>query len=81
MFMEKNDKGFKMVHLNVCSLRNKIDTLSIFIDNLNLKIISLSETWLNDQDNNDLLKIDTYKLIRHDRQWQDADGTTKKEEA
>ena len=59
--------GFNISHLNICSLKNKVDMLKITFENLNQHIITLSETWLTDIDNTDLLSIDGYSLIRLDR--------------
>ena len=59
--------GLKVAHINVCSLRNKIDQISHILCDLNLDILGLSETRLNSEITDDELYIDGYIFIRNDR--------------
>jgi hypothetical protein len=44
----KKNRGLKIAHLNVCSLRNKIDQIRLEVLSVNsLDILTLSETWLD----------------------------------
>lgn len=63
----KNRKGFTVAHLNVCSLKNKLEevTLQLHIESIN--ILTLSETWLTPNIDSAILKIEGYNLYRLDR--------------
>ncbi len=41
-------KGMRFFHLNICSIRNKLDELSLFCDEHKPHVLSLNETWLDD---------------------------------
>ena len=62
-------------HLNVRSLRNKFDALLNYLQMLthNFSIIALTETWLNDMDD-DNFKIHGYNLTKVNRQTKGGGG-------
>lgn len=60
-------KGFKLAHYNTRSLWPKLDSVKLWIDDLDLDIITLSETWLTSSTPNSLIEIDNYDLFRQDR--------------
>ena len=57
-----DDSNFSLLHLNACSLQNKIDDLLQLINTVKLKftVIAISETWANDT-NQIFLNIPGYK--------------------
>ena len=59
-----NDNIFSMTHLNIRSLYNKLDSLKQLLNSLYLpfQIIGLTETWLNDT-NDDIFKLDNYDFV------------------
>ena len=60
-------KGLKLVHLNVRSVIKKKDQLRILLANLNLDVITMSETWLASHMHTNLVTTDGYDLFRQDR--------------
>lgn len=60
-------KGFRMGHLNICSLRNKVDEVSNILGEYNLHLLALTETHLNPEINSEALKIEGFNMFRHDR--------------
>ena len=60
-------KGFKVVHLNVRSIVKKIDQIRILLQDSNVDVFTLSETWLKPFLHTALFEIDGYKLFRLDR--------------
>ena len=67
-------KGFKIGHLNIQSLRNKVDLLKAFFINCKFDIFSLSETWLNGNIEDNEILIDGFKICRLDRQLKPGGG-------
>ena len=57
-------KGFKLVHLNVRSLPKYI---RLMLRDVNLDIITFSETWLKPYLNTKVVNLDGYKPFRLDR--------------
>ena len=55
-------KGLKIAHLNIRSLRNKVDDLQLYLKENPYEILTLSETWLSENICNSLLQIDGYHL-------------------
>ena len=48
-------KGLKIAHVNIQSLRNKIDHINMFLHNNDINILCITESWLTDDiDNNEL---------------------------
>lgn len=60
-------KGFKLAHFNVRSLWPKIDSFKIWLSDLDLDVITISESWLNNLTPNNLLDLPDYEVIRSDR--------------
>lgn len=55
------------MHINICSIINKIDLVRYFITTIDIDCLSISETWLRDPIPNELLHIKGYNLTRLDR--------------
>ena len=66
-FQLSQAKGVKIVHLNIRSLVKKIDQLRLIIEGSNIDIITLSESWLHQGLNSQLISVQGYKLFRLDR--------------
>lgn len=62
-----NNNTFNYIHLNPGSLTRKLDQIKFVINNINVNIIGFCETWFDDSTNNNFVKINGFKLIRHDR--------------
>ena len=60
-------KGLKIVHLNIRSLRYKINNLRTWVTQHKPNIITVSETWLYELISDASMKIDNYVLYRADR--------------
>ncbi|XP_033096710.1 GATA zinc finger domain-containing protein 15-like, partial [Anneissia japonica] len=67
-------KGFKIGHLNIQSLRNKVDLLKAFLYDCKFDIFSISETWLNGNIEDNEILIDGFKICRLDRQLKPGGG-------
>ena len=66
----QSDSNFSLLHLNVRSLRNKVDYLTLLLANLkiNFTIIGISETWLqNDSHDVDMIGYEFIHKNRPDR--------------
>ena len=61
------EKGIKIAHLNIRSLKNKKADLELFLRNNPYDFLGISETWLNPDISNDMIAIDGYKFERLDR--------------
>ena len=70
-----DEKGFKLINLNVSSLFRKIDQCRIMFSSSEIDVVTLSETWLKNSVPTVAVDIDNYCCIRHDR---DVANTTKK---
>ena len=60
-------KGFRIYHLNICSLRNKVDELRLFCERHKPHILALNETWLGASFDNGELLMPGYDIFRNDR--------------
>ena len=60
-------KDLKIAHLNVCSIRNKIDVLRVLQSICRFDIIAIKETHLDSSISNSHLNIDGMKIFRRDR--------------
>lgn len=61
-------RGLKIAHLNIRSLRGKLDELNVLISHCrNIDIIVLNETWLNEEILDSKVEIRGYSLYRNDR--------------
>lgn len=67
--LESNEtpKGYIVSHLNVRSVKNKMNELLIILNTLVPHILTLSETWLTSATEDTLLAIEGYSLYRLDR--------------
>ena len=60
-------KGLRIDHLNIHSLRNKLDELRLFCNEYKPHVLSLNETWLDENISDDELHLTAYNIIRSDR--------------
>ena len=60
-------KDLKVAHLNICSLRNKVEELRVLQTTFGFDILAITETHLNLSDRDQDLHIDGLKFIRRDR--------------
>ena len=60
-------KGFKIVHLNIRSLPRKIDQLRLILEGSTIDIMTISETWLHNKIDTQLISIQGYNVHRLDR--------------
>ena len=67
-------KGFKIAHLNILSVRNKIDELRLFLHHNDFDILCLSETWLTSNIDNNEVYINGYDICRLDRKGTQGRG-------
>ena len=63
-----NDKNLAILNLNIRSLANKFDTFKNVLNNLNhaFSIISLTETWLNDETSENF-NLNNYNFVCSNR--------------
>ena len=71
----KHVKGFKVVHLNICSIVKKINQIRLLLRDVPTDILTISETWLQPHLDSGLLRMDGYKFFRSDRR---TGGTSRK---
>ena len=66
-------KGLHIYHLNIHSLRNKLDELPLFSSEYKPYVLSLNETWLDenisDDELHDELHLISYNIIRRDKDF------------
>lgn len=62
-----NHKGFKVTHINIRSIKNKIDEMRVLLEQQQIDIMTISETWLTDNMENSCISIDNYSHFRCDR--------------
>ena len=60
-------KGLRIYHLNIHSLRNKLDELRLFCNEHKPHVLSLNETWLDENITDEELHLPDYNIIRRDR--------------
>jgi exonuclease III len=60
-------KGLAIFHINCRSIVNKIDEIDSLISSLNMDILCVSETWLNENILDEDIRVDGFKIIRKDR--------------
>lgn len=63
----EHNKGLRLAHYNVRSVLPKIDSLILWLVEINPDIVTLNETWLNPSIPSTQLSFDNYTLIRQDR--------------
>lgn len=59
--------SINICHINSCSIFRKMDQLRRILLNTNIHIICVSETWLNTSYSDEMVKIEGFRIIRHDR--------------
>ena len=64
----------RIAHINICSLRNKLDELRILQELCKFDMIGITESHLNTKDCNSELNIDDLKFIRRDRAGRKGGG-------
>ncbi|KAM7442310.1 hypothetical protein ABFA07_008734 [Porites harrisoni] len=66
-------KGLQIYHLNIHSLCNKLDELPLFCNEYKPYVLSLNETWLDenisDDELHDELHLISYNIIRRDKDF------------
>ena len=60
-------KGLHIYHLNIHSLRNKLDELRLFCNEHKPHVPSLNETWLDENISDDELHLTGYNITRRER--------------
>lgn len=68
-------RGFKVAHLNVRSMVNKMDDIRLLIQNKPFDIFTVSETWLTPSILDSEVSLPGYTLVRHDRNKKRGGGT------
>ena len=63
----KLKRGFRVAHLNINRLYNKLDSVKELLQHTSLDVLALTETWLSSNIDNDELEIEGYSLFREDR--------------
>ena len=73
----KGGKGLHLAHLNVRSMMggNKFDTLKHQVENSNIDIFTLSETWLSEPIPDNMIRLPSYNVSRWDRSWRDKENS------
>ena len=75
----KKIKGFIIGHLNIQNIKSgtKLDELRVLLSkDPRIHILTLSETWLNDNWTDSMISIDNYSIIRRDRSTSTNGGGT-----
>ena len=67
LHLNSSTKDLKIAHLNICSIRNKIDELKVLQSICGFDIIAITETHLDNSISDNFLHIDGMKLFRRDR--------------
>lgn len=69
------DEGLlNFCHLNVASVKPKIDELRKVFNDVNAHVISFSETWLKSYDTNSSVEMEGFKFFRSDRRKRKSGG-------
>lgn len=67
-------KGLLMININIRSLRSKFEQIELLLNEEEVKVLNLSESWLNADIPNNLVRIDHYKIYRQDRKLKRRGG-------
>ena len=59
--------NLNVAHINIRSLRNKLDEVKVLMQVCRFDILAITETHLNQKISNKQLEIDNYKIVRRDR--------------
>ena len=70
-------KGLHIIHLNIRSIINKIDIFRHYLNNSNISIATISETWLHEFADSFMISVDGYQLFRQDRTTVNANNRRK----
>ena len=65
-----NENKLRCIYMNARSIVNKIKELKVMIEEENVDIIAITETWLNDNVTDDEVSINGYTLFRKDRRYE-----------
>lgn len=60
-------KGFSVAHLNIRSIKNKIEEIAHILHYYPLDVLTISETWLTSHTESTILMVDGFDLNRADR--------------
>ena len=60
-------RGLRLFHLNICSLRNKVDELRLFCETHKPHVLSINETWLDESFSDEEIWLPGFNLLRKDR--------------
>ena len=60
-------RGLRLFHLNICSLRNKVDELRLFCEKHKPHVLSINETWLDESFSDEEVCLPGFSLLRKDR--------------
>lgn len=64
---DKFENKLNVAHVNVCSLFPKLSAIRELIANTPINALCLSETWLNNVHSDQMLTVNGFNIIRHDR--------------
>ena len=64
----------KVAHINIRSIRNKIEEAKLLLYVCRLDILAITETHLSSKISNSQLEIENYKMVRRDRSLEMAGG-------
>ena len=59
-------RGLRLFHLNICSLRNKMDELRLFCETHKSHVLSINETWLDESFSDEEIWLPGFNLLRKD---------------
>ena len=65
---------FNITHINIRSLRHKTHEIGDLLELHSLSVLAITETWLDENDNEGVINIDGYTLFRRDRHHQRGGG-------
>ena len=68
-------RGFRVSHLNVRSMVNKMDEIRLLIQSKPFDIFTVSETWLTPSILDSEVSLSGYTLVRQDRNYKRGGGT------
>ena len=67
-------KGLHFAHLNIRSLPGKINSLRVLMDDSNIQVFTVSETWLGEAIPDQQVQLKGYQLFRQDRVTETVGG-------
>ena len=65
--LDKGSNNMKVAHINIRSIRNKIEEVKLLLYVCRFDILAITETHLNRKISNNQLEIENYKMVRRDR--------------